>query len=96
MLAGKIDTKARISERISSSDPIPSTRPFVLWYTAEDVSHFAISFPGSALGELRNYFAFFSSINVKSVSAGTTESPPPHVPKIAVICGITPEAIACF
>ena len=35
-------------------------------------------------------------MNVKSVSAGTRASPPPQVPKMAVICGITPDAIACF
>ena len=75
LLHGKMLTNVRISERISSSVPTPSTRPvFSLW----------------------NNFAFFSSINVKSVRAGTKDKPPPQVPKIAVICGITPDASDCF
>ena len=84
-------TNVRISERISSSVPTPSTRPvFSLWNFAEDVSHLSTVFPGIAFGEFTNNFAFFSSINVKSVRAGT------QVPKIAVICGITPDASDCF
>jgi len=79
-------TRERISARISSSDPIPSTRPVVsLWNFAEDVSHLEMSFPGIAFGVLVNNLPFFVSMNVKSVRAGTIESPPPHVPKIAVI-----------
>ena len=97
LLHGKMLTNVRISERISSSVPTPSTRPvFSLWNFAEDVSHLSTVFPGIAFGEFTNNFAFFSSINVKSVRAGTKDKPPPQVPKIAVICGITPDASDCF
>jgi hypothetical protein len=53
-------------------------------------------FPSSAFGEFTNSFPSLFSINVKSVSPGTTARPPPHIPKTAVICGITPDAIACL
>ena len=37
---------------------------------------------------LRIILPFLASMNVKSVSAGTTAIPPPQVPNTAVICGI--------
>ena len=67
-----------------------------LWYFAAEVSHLEISFPASAFGEFTKSFPLFSSMNVKSASPGTTASPPPHIPKIAAICGTTPDAIACL
>ena len=89
-------TKERICPRISSSVPTPSTKPdSSLWNFADKVSHFEASFPAIAFGAFKNNFPF-PSINVKSVIADATASPPPHFPKTAVICGITPDAIACF
>jgi len=49
--------------------------------------------PLSALGAFTNSFADLSSMKVKSVIAADTAMPPPQVPKIAEICGITPEAM---
>jgi len=46
--------------------------------------------------ELTNNFALDSSMKVKSLSAGTTARPPPQLPKIALICGTTPEASTSF
>ena len=47
----------------------------------------------NVFGAFTKSLALFSSINVKSVSVGIRARPPPQEPKIAVICGITPEAI---
>ena len=97
LLAGSRDTNSLICASTSDSDATTSTSPASpLWKAAEEVSHLEISFPSIALGEFTNNFAFFSSIKVKSVRPGTTARPPPHVPKIAVIWGITPEAFTCF
>ena len=97
MLQGSMQISERMSERISSSVPTASTRPAdSLWNFGEAVSHFWTVLPGIALGEFTNSFAFFSSINVKSVSAASAARPPPQLPKIAVIWGTTPEAIVCF
>ena len=86
-----------ISAKISASSATASTIPtFSLWKSALDVSHLEISFPSNALGAFTNNFAFLLSMKVKSVKVGTKASPPPQLPKIAVICGITPDANVCF
>ena len=97
LFSGSMLTSVRICPRISSSVPMPSTSPVSsLWNCAEAESHFSTLFPSSAFGVFTNSLPFFSSTNVKSVRAGTTAIPPPHVPKTAVICGITPDASVCF
>ena len=96
LLAGRIATSERISSRISSSLPTPSTIPdSSLWNFALAVSHLSAVLPGMVFGEFTNNFPF-SAINVKSESAAAAASPPPQLPNTAVICGITPEAIACL
>ena len=97
LLAGRRDTNCLIWSRTEASSPVTSTIPASsLWNLAEAVSSLDVKLPSSALGLLTKSFADFSSINVKSVRVGTTAIPPPHVPKIAVICGITPDASTCL
>ena len=96
LFAGSIDTRFLICPRISSSVPAKSTRPASSpWKSADAVSHLDTWFPSSAFGEFTKSFPFLDSMNVKSVIAGMSAIPPPQVPNTAVICGITPDAIAC-
>ena len=93
LFAGRMLTKVRMLSNSSSSCATTSTIPAsLLWNAAFAV--FSVLLPSNAFGELTNSFAFFASINVKSVRAGTTAIPPPQVPKTAVICGTTPDARA--
>ena len=97
LFGGSMHTSSLICAKIDASSATTSTMPAsLLWKSAAEVSHLLISFPSSALGAFTNSFAFFSSINVKSVSVGIRARPPPQLPKMAVICGITPELSTCF
>ena len=96
LFAGKRHTNERISSMTSPSVPTISMIPLsLLWKAALDVSHFLISLFSIVFGELTKSFPV-CAINVKSVIAAAVASPPPQFPKIAVICGITPEAMTCL
>ena len=43
-------------------------------------------------GPVMNMYEVCSVIRMKSVSAGEYTAPPAHGPRIALICGTTPEA----
>ena len=80
-----------------SSFATKSTTPVVFaWNTALVYSSIVASLSFKAFGLFTNNFAFLFVITVKSARDGITAVPPPHVPNIAVICGITPDACDCF
>ena len=95
---GSISTRLLIVPRTSSSvSNTPSTLAvFSLTYSAVAVSSLTTLFSSNALGLFTKSFAPSFVMNVKSVSVGIRAAPPPHVPKIAVICGITPDANDCL
>ena len=97
LFAGSKHTNSRICCISSASSATTSTIPTSsIWNLADAVSHFETSLPAMAFGEFTNNFALAASMKVKSVNVGIIARPPPQLPKIAVICGITPEAFVCF
>ena len=86
LFAGSIATSSLICARTDASSATTSTIPASsLWNLAAAVSHFETEFPSSALGEFTNNFALEPSMKVKSVKVGIRASPPPQLPKTAVI-----------
>src|SRR3712207_5516558 len=62
--------------------------------SSKDTSWLSTSLTTS--GPVTNIWPTFSTITTKSVIAGEYTAPPAHGPMLAVICGITPEAMVLW